>query len=76
MSIIPLANQGGPVAEALRQKLSTAKWVKPNLQTKISSSKNKSTPPPKANGTLIAFGGMFFPILLKISRPRTFTILF
>ncbi|VDD79422.1 unnamed protein product [Mesocestoides corti] len=41
-SIIPLANQGGPVAEALRQKLASAKWIKPNLQERYSSARTKA----------------------------------
>ncbi|VDN49597.1 unnamed protein product, partial [Dibothriocephalus latus] len=43
-SIIPLSNQGGPLAEALRAKLSTAKWMKPNLQIKSSAPRMKFKP--------------------------------
>nr|CDS33864.1 zinc finger protein 1 [Hymenolepis microstoma] len=56
MVIIPLRNQGGPIAEALRQKLTSAKWVKPNYHTKISAPKNKSKPLLNANDTLNVFG--------------------
>lgn len=59
LTIIPLANQGGPIAEALRQKLASAEWVKPNHHTKISAPKNTSTPPQKANDTFTVFGGEF-----------------
>ncbi|VDO04727.1 unnamed protein product [Rodentolepis nana] len=55
MIIIPLRNQGGPIAEALRQKLTSAKWVKPNHHAKISASKNKSKPPLNLNDTLNVF---------------------
>lgn len=55
MIIIPLRNQGGPIAEALRQKLTSAKWVKPNHNTKISAPKNKSKPLLNAKDTLNVF---------------------
>ncbi|VDL39059.1 unnamed protein product [Hymenolepis diminuta] len=56
LTIIPLANQGGPIAEALRQKLASAEWVKPNHHTKIPIPKNTSTPPQKPNDTFTVFG--------------------
>jgi len=37
--IIPLSNQGGPIAEALRTRLETASWMKPNLKVQSNSSR-------------------------------------
>ncbi|VDM04527.1 unnamed protein product [Schistocephalus solidus] len=48
-SIIPLSNQGGPLAEALRAKLSTAKWMKPNFQMKSAAPRMKTNLPEPPN---------------------------
>ncbi|KAM7535029.1 hypothetical protein Aperf_G00000101575 [Anoplocephala perfoliata] len=55
MGIIPHANQGGPIAETLRQRLTSAKWVKPNRQTKVSAPKSKSTLSSRTNDTFTVF---------------------
>ncbi|KAL5108837.1 Zinc finger protein-like 1 [Taenia crassiceps] len=56
MCIIPLTNQGGPIAEVLRQKiLSSAKWAKPNRQSRAAVQKTKNAIQPKSNETLAIF---------------------
>ncbi|CDI97503.1 zinc finger protein 1 [Echinococcus multilocularis] len=55
MCIIPLTNQGGPVAEALRQKILSSKWAKPNRQGKASVPKSKAAVQPRSNETLAVF---------------------
>lgn len=58
MCIIPLTNQGGPVAEVLRQKILSAKWAKSNRQRKATIPKSKAAIQPKAKETLAVFDGM------------------
>lgn len=60
MSIIPLTNQGGPIAEALRQKLSTAKWVIPERQRKISVKEFKAPLKPMVAESDFIFKGKIF----------------
>ncbi|VDM34239.1 unnamed protein product [Hydatigera taeniaeformis] len=55
MCIIPLMNQGGPVAELLRQKLLSAKWAKPNRQSRSSISKPKAVIQSRVEKTFAVF---------------------